>query len=357
MEDFSGSFLKPKELDVNGKAKERIKLVDELDEKMSRNPNLLYWSSNNFIVAFHNYTRISNRFGIEITPSNLATFLETSLTKVLAHFQIELPDTFQYLEVNERKDPKSQASGYHHRGAKRAFLLKKWQHAGFSEVNAPDSESDLFYESAAHEAIGHGYIEPQVLPDWEKRDKKTVQFLREGLATYVQLLSIGVDPHDFMGDSLIDTAYLNLGFEINGEDGQLPQQVHTRRTGADIAIADVFRLVDREGKLPKSFLEYREYANYFMGASFIHFFVENFGMEKFKKWVKNIDSNNFLETLRSETGYSLKDIQDAWKKRVLEGSVIDNKIRAIATKDLSEDDKEFNQSNYVKIKGIFEQYA
>lgn len=276
----------------NNGAVEKHKLLTQLEAESQVNPNFSYAATGHFIVVY-NSPGIYRYFGswLDTDPNSLAEFLERGLTQAVNHFQIDNPDTIQYVDV---KSGMLGMGGGLHLGTSRGYVpLKEWQHARFSKVFSgklyqptPNNKPGI-YGGAVHEAIGHGIIARiltgipinrlELLSRLIRRPH-SINFLEEGLANYVENLVMGIDPHDEMRTYLISAALDRFmsgdgNWELNKRSqSDIEKVVRKKSTWADFAISDFFKLRKNNSKQPLPD-DFHSNPDYYRGSSFIGYFV------------------------------------------------------------------------------------
>lgn len=361
--EVDGSFI-PKD---TKRVQERKELIDKFDKRIAKDFSFRYWASNNFLVAFEDTYSLEKKIGPERTPEALANFLEEKLAFFQNHFGVDLPDTFQVVNLVKGGIFRFIEGGTHLGGSKGMLAFKSYEHARFNKVihkkrKNEFSDEPIVYQFAVHETIGHGYIEPVVLPSWEKLEQKPVQFLREGLATYIELKAVGVNLHDYMGKQILaaaDMAFTDLfgGWRLGSLTEEELKAKFSRVQGyLGVKMDSIFKLRENT-KIKKELLDYMNLHNYYGGGSFTTYMIDIYGIDKYKQWVKNINEENFISSLEEVTGKPIEDIEEEWKQIVLSGSVINNGMVEREEVKLDEAEKEKRFAMRQQIKEVFKKYS
>jgi hypothetical protein len=253
-----------------------------------------------------------------------------------------LPDTFQVVDVYRGGRFKSLIEGGSHSGRQRGWSFTEWERARFNKVNARTKKQKgepEIYQTTLHEAIGHGYIAPSILPaSWNTEDGY-FPFITEGLATYVEYAGLGKNPHDYFRKTLAYLAFEKFT-DIDGkwkelDSAQVSKKIQEKSSIYDMSIRDVFRIFSDEKILSKD--RSHDLSDYVRGGSFIKFFIDRFGMDKFRSWARTTNRGNFSANTMEITGMKTEDIERDWRREVLDG-FIDNPL-------LNEDEETFTDKH------------
>lgn len=351
---------------------ERMRIVDRLDGEAQYNPDLQYFTTNHFIVIFRGRENINKKLGgfAEEQPSGLANFLENRVERVASELQIQLPDTFQVVEVSKSGGWLIN-HGTHYGDREGVYKHKVWEKARFNKVKLTDGVVNGYpelYYNASHEAIGHGILGEVLFNQWNSASWQS-SFLVEGLAVYGANLAVDKDSHfDFLahivqgaedfraftGKFKIDEMTDNDLVTFSGKKPFLK--------GDDFLSArDAFSLIDQKtGKgVNRSQVAFGPQHDYYRAPSFIKHIVDNYGVDVVEEWLKMAEFHNFFTSLETLTGKRLSEIEQDWKRSVLSNfdkfNVEDRKSGE--GKDIDDKEWQLEIGRRQKIKRLYELYS
>lgn len=357
------------------KEQERSKIVANLKKEQEKG-KVLYAETDNFIVVYRDIPKIYRKFDswLDTHPRALAQHLEIKLEEAKEHFQFDIPDTFQVVEV---KSGGLLLGGYH-TGKRRGILsLKEWEHARYSKVFS-EKRKDAFvepaiYSTAVHEAIGHGIIDKELIGEYATppyKRKPELNFLIEAIATYTEYTLSGADPHDYFRDAMREVALLQFaGLDGKWKLGSLTEEQTRKRVkkvskaGVGFSVSEVFKLKgdglkDAESVKPKDGDNLNDlFARYSRGGSFVKFMVDRYGIETFKRWTSQLNSSDFFESLEQVTGKTVSEIEREWKDEVLTDLFLDNPITEERERGLREETKRERAGQRKLIMDLYRKYS
>ncbi len=337
---------------------ERQKIIDGLDLDRIKHPDIHYAQSPHFIVIFQD-NKIYEDFDTPTLqgPEDMAYYLEGGLKIAKDLFQIEMPDTFQVVRVS-RRDRNGLINGLHTYG-RESPTSSSWSHARFSKTTTrkkPDSElTPAAYTTSLHEAIGHGILAPALF----SKEAYFIPFLHEGLATFFDHFGSGKDAHDYLRLHMINHARDKFT-DFMGEwkkisDDQLIKMIN-QKGRTDFSIANCFSLSSETDNILDRYDTSPNDSDYLKGGSFIKYFIDTFGVNNFKRWVGNVNRQNFIQSMEEISGLSIGEIEAGWKK-----SVLDNFIESQAVTDQLENvtlkDQTRNYNELRMINDLYQKYS
>lgn len=322
--------------------------------------------SDHFTVIFSDPEALgTGKTGGGMNPVRLAEYLEGKRSVALTHMQ--LPGTnspeLLFIESVQDNDLPFPPEGRHIRSRSMTGdpigdgnIVRLHPRNRITNINY--TRTDDLHNISVHEAIGHGNIETQF-----RNGQLPIKFIREGLADYITHYCTGNNPHDVIGAYLVDTAY--LAFEQarrkvkKGISERKKTDICVPFQKTDMSISGVFVLRQGETGFIRSEAQSRLDV-YFRGASFVKYFIDTYGVDKFKAWLNNITRENCYETLTEITGKSLDEIETGWKESVLQdGHIVDNPHILGQEVETNLDPRQRQQKRQERetIQAIYEQYA
>lgn len=308
--------------------------LDRLKAEQGKKPDTLFHASEHFLVVYDAVGKAlgDSRLWLDTHPSALAEYLEGKLRDAQERFHTNLPvNTFQVVRVGKPGMFLGKVFEGYHKGDQEGLtrFSRRWNHARFSTVYAIDygtSNEPSFYQNAIHEAIGHGYIEPQLFLG--SKDKKDLRFLHEGFVTYLTDVATGINPHEQLTQRIVRTAEYMLtdpkGNWIPDYKSQEQAEVllEQAKDGQGFELSDLFLLRGKKSDVTKRGLKTNNY--YYRGNSFVKYFLDTYGLSKFKYFVAQISRDNFFDLLTAVTGNSIQEIEEGWRQEVLENNFVSN---------------------------------
>lgn len=366
-----GSVVEEQKPQETSSPKERAVAI--VKKEVANRSDRTYAASDHFIVVYKNIPNIYRKFGswLDTHPLSLAAFLEGELPKAVNHFQIDTANTVQVVDIRSGGFL-DYMHGYHS-GSRRHILSfeidaeeekKKTSGIGFSHV-FPRGKDEFgkrpdIYETAIHEAIGHGIVTPALLGDEESKARE-VRFLEEGLAEYTTDLLIGRDSHDVIARQMVDDALLvYYKVKIDGTDAYSREEIIKRLDEkgflTNVSLANYFKLKFDDLDIAKSndSLSARV-PDYYRGASFVKYLIDTYGVEQFKSWAKNVTPESFYTTLETAFGKPRDVIESEWKKAVMKNDFKDNPL--LKNQHLGFDTDQHKQEGLDWVNSIFQTYT
>lgn len=254
--------------------------------------------SKNFTVAFSekSYKQTSLlRDRVDNSPESIAILLEANLVKVRDHFELGDPHYHSFVKVKEYpsmfRDPSENTKGYHdfqsqYRGDQEMSVIVARKNDSIGDDGKPSFEFNILM----HEVLGHGYLQPQILPfsydvmskgGYHPYEKDCVI---EGLANYAEAIAMDEDPHDrfrgYVGSIEVESDAIFSFFEDEGKDEEYP---------------------------------------YYAACSIYHFVYEKYGVDKLKAIMKSYPKTKDLKTSFEEAlGVGVDKVEEEWREAVLE---------------------------------------
>ena len=373
MEDVTESIAL-NETDNNLRDVERKKLLYQL-EKDQKKGKLLFASTDNFIVIYKDIPTIYRKSGswLDTHPKSLADFLEIKLKSAINHFQLDPPQNIQVVEAKKGFILSSQ--GQYTDNTKGVLSFKEWENTKFSHVYSNRRRQEGFkepiiYQSAIHEAIGHGVLMNNFLTEEAVNaigENAGLSFIKEGLAVYAEYYLSGLDTHDYLRSMMEYHARMqlsNLDWDLK-IDNLTKKQIKKRvqKVGfVGFSIAGVFSLSNKDLSPSSINSNNKEELNsffgkYYRGGSFVKYFIDRYGMSTFKNWTKSLNTKNFYVSLEEVSRKSIKDIEQEWRDDVLTEKLFNNPIIEDEERKLTEDQKQKRLNERKDIFHLYKQYS
>lgn len=296
--------------------------------------------------------------GGEMSPAKLGEHLEAKHEAALELFRLPDSPIFRSVLVrmaDEREAPlPPQGKNTEYSDGKRANLTFVFLHPDNRIADVKNTGVDDLRHIAVYGAIGHGLVRKEL-------DTSTqVRFLSNGVADYATWMIHGVDPHDVMGQHLVDNARNAFGKTRRNISGDISKKQASEvclQPHNTISISGTFFLHRESGTGQE---KPEELADFYRGASFIKYLVDVYGMETFKTWAKNVDADNFYSSLTKMTGKSVGELQQEWKETVLQDEHIADNPLILAgekTAGLSPEQSERERQEREEIQEVYRRFA
>lgn len=310
--------------------REKCAVIEKFRAEQEREPSIKIGQSEKFVVVYRDAPKIYESFGawIDTDPSALAEYLEQRLAALAEHFRVTVPNRFYVVEVIKgamfkvlyRSGENMWNVSRHH--FPESDGVKFWDYANFSKVYSRWSYTDKkgkpnIYKVAVHEALGHGFIEKELIPD----DTPEIHFLIEGLASYVQYAGAGLNPHDYFREILVILAEGHFSSLFYGWvlDRDSPKEITKKMREQDPIFGSLMDAFFLDG--PKSNIfgagMFKKTGDYPRGCSFVKYLIDSYGVDMFKDWIYQVTRENFFSSLELMTRKSMPVIEEEWKQEVL----------------------------------------
>lgn len=313
-------------------------IIKGLKEKQQQKPDLRFASSPHFTVVYQDLKQTGQKLEpfMDTDPASLAKILEYSLPRVLNHFQIRDNNSLQVVDVaGSPKDGRnSKLAGSYDGESSNEHKIRSPKHAKFSRafpVKGQSGPYPYFYSSAVHEAIGHGFVEQELLAAWTPDGQNPYFFMAEGIANYVTDYVLRINPHVEFGNELLNLydAIDNMtNNDLSNPLSPFRAKAFAQRIldGFDFSLSQAFDLKNAFGQQPSDKTKWVPNNYYLRGPSFVKYFIDTYGMQNFHAITSglNLKQPNFYRALIDVTQKPLEEIREEWKNTVLKKGIMRN---------------------------------